>query len=75
MMLVFILMVLLVTAPPIDPQCKEGEKAMCTRVCASTLLFCGPFATWENGEFKEIPYKDCNTTECWWNCMCLPKIK
>lgn len=60
---------------PDDPKCASDEKAVCTKSCMSTLLACGPYGTWENGEFKEIPYKECNTTTCSWNCICIKQFR
>ena len=64
-----------VDIPPKDLQCKENEKAMCIQSCMSTLVFCGPFGTFENGKFIEGKESDCNTTTCSWNCICIPEPK
>jgi hypothetical protein len=62
-----------VEVPPKNPNCKDGEKAACFESCMSTAVYCGPFGTFDKeGNFTKESYKDCNTTTCSWNCMCLP---
>lgn len=59
--------------PPKDPQCARGEKAICGQSCTSTLVYCGPSGTWEDGKFIQTPTGrgDCNVTSCSWNCFCV----
>lgn len=66
---------LLIQEEPVDPNCKTGEVAICIQSCVSTLLYCGPFGTFDNGVFSITPFRDCNQTECLWNCICVKMIE
>lgn len=57
--------------PPEDPKCAADEESLCVRSCQSTLLACGPFGHWKDGDFYVMEEWDCNTTTCSWSCVCL----
>jgi hypothetical protein len=54
---------------PTYPKCPEGETAVCSQVCTTTLLYCAD-AIFTDGQMIMMDNEDCNTTTCEWVCEC-----